>query len=481
MSYPVSFEQRHKQTQSLKQNQLLMMLPQMQQAITLLQSPILDLSQTINLEIERNPLIEMVEEVAEESLIERHDPEEVSIDHNDFEILKKLDEEYRDFFNQNDIKIRLGKSEEELKTYLDSSVVAPDTLYHHLQVQVQETFESDRDKALAELIIGSLDDGGLLATPLKELAALGQTDEKDMQRILSIIQDFDPPGVGARSVQECLLIQLRKRGKSGTYAERIVQDCYEELLQNKVPAIQKKMKLSASEIRTIIDEEIAKLDLHPGAIFSNIDESYIVPEAEITEEKGKLVVLINEDSIPRLRLNHKYVRMLDQKDLAPETREYIHQHMMSAKWLMKNVYQRNRTLKRLIEFLAEKQKDFLMDPCGELEPMYMLEVAEALDVHESTIARAVASKYVYTPRGLVSLRSMFTFSYKKEDGSEISSHTVREAIERIVQEEDKKKPLSDQKISEKLVEVGIPCARRTISKYRQELNIGNAQQRKLYN
>lgn len=480
MSYPISFEQRQKQVQSLKQNQLLMMLPQMQQAITLLQSPILELSQTINLEIDRNPLIEIVEEVAEERLAEQGDPEEVSIDHNDFEILKRLDEEYHDFFNQNEVKPRVTRKDEELKTFLDSSVVAPETLFHFLQVQVQESFETDREKKLAELIIGSLDEAGLLKAPLKELAVLGDSDEKEMARILAVIQDFEPYGVGARSIQECLLIQLKKYGKQGTYAERIIKECYDDLIHNKIPAIQKKLKIPPSDIRRIIETEIAQLDLHPGTVFSSMNESYIVPEAEIVQEGKELAVRINEESIPRLRLNHKYVKMLDQKNLSSETREFIYQHMMAAKWLMKNVYQRNETIKRILEYLIEKQKDYLVDPKGQLQPMYMLEVAEALDVHESTVARAVANKYIYTPRGMVSLRSMFTFSYKKPDGSQVSAHTVRKAIEQIIQEEDKQKPLSDQKISEKLEDLGMPCARRTISKYRQELNIGNTQQRRRY-
>jgi len=480
MSYPISFEQRQKQSQNLKQSQLLMMLPQMQQAISLLQSPILEMSQLIDMEIEKNPLIDMIEELAEERLKKSEDPEEVAIDHNDFEILKRLDDEYRDFFDQNDVKPRISKTDEELKAFLDNSVVTPETLFHYLQNQAAETFETGKEKELAELIIGSLDDRGLLETPLQELAVIGQCDLEEMERILFMIQEFEPYGVGARTVQECLLIQLRQYGKKGSPAEKIIQECYEELLQNKIPAIQKKLNLEPQEIGRIIENDIAPLDLHPGAIFSSPNESYIVPEAEICEEKGKLVVLINDDSVPRLRLNRKYLRMLEDNDLPTETREYIYQHMMSAKWLMKNVYQRNETIRRILEYLADKQKEYLINPLGELVPMYMLDVAEELDLHESTIARAVANKYIYTPRGMVSLRAMFTFSYKREDGKAISSQTVREAIARIVDAEDKNKPLSDQKISSKLKETGIPCARRTIAKYRQELNIGNAQQRRQY-
>lgn len=345
---------------------------------------------------------------------------------------------------------------------------------------MKNSFETDREKERAELVVGSLDEKGYLQTSLEELAALGQCSEQEMARILEVIQDFEPYGIGARSVQECLLIQLKKQGKQGTLAEQLVKDCYDELLHNKIPAIQKKMRLTPSDIQTIIEDDIAKLDLHPGAIFSSPNESYIVPEGEIKEENGKIEITINEESIPRLRINRKYLRMLDDKNIPAETREYICQHLVSAKWLMKNIFQRNDTLRRVLEYLSKHQREYLLNPDGELVPMFMLEVAEELDLHESTIARAVAGKYIYTPRGLVNLRSLFTFSYKKEDGSEISSMTVRDALERVIEGENKKKPLSDQKISEKLGERGIPCARRTIAKYRQELNIGNAQQRRQY-
>ncbi|NGX57649.1 MAG: RNA polymerase sigma-54 factor [Chlamydiae bacterium] len=480
MSYPIFFEQKQKLTQGLKQNQLLMMLPQMQQAISLLQSPIMEISQLIDCEIEKNPLIEIIEEVAEECLAERDDPEEVKIHHDDFEILKKLDEEYRDFFGQNELRPRISKTDEELKNYWDTSVIAPKTLYGNLMEQAGETFESEKEKALAELIIGSLDERGLLATSLEELSVLAEATVKELEAILLTIQEFEPYGVGARTTQECLLIQLKRYGKEGSLAEKIVQECYEELLHNKIPLIQKKLNISPDEIRQVIEKDIAQLDLHPGTCFIPMTESYIIPDGEIKEENGKLVVVINDDSIPSLRLNRKYMRMLDDEKLPQETKEYIYQHMLSAKWLMKNVYQRNETIKRILDYLSVKQIEYLRNPKGELIPMFMTEVAEELNLHESTIARAVANKYVNTPRGLISLRSMFTFSYKKQDGSEISSQSVRDAIQRIVEQENKQKPFSDQKISNLLEDTGIPCARRTISKYRRDLNIGNAQQRRKY-
>lgn len=478
MSFHLSFEQRQKQTQ--KQNQLLMLLPQMQQAITLLQAPVMEISQLIDTEIEKNPLIELIEEVAEERFDFRDDPEKVTIDHDDFEILKKLDDEYRDFFGQNEMAPRMSKTEEERKNYWDASVIAPKSLYSHLMDQAKETFDSKEDLELAELIIGSLDEKGLLATSLEELSVLAKVPVKKLESTLWAIQEFDPYGIGGRTIQECLLIQLRRYGKQGSPAEKIVKECYDELLHNKIPLIQKKLDLAPGEIRQIIDHDIAQLDLHPGASFIPRVDTYIIPDANIIEEDEGLKVIINDDSIPSLRLNRKYLRMLDEKNLPDETREYIHQHMMSAKWLMKNLFQRNETLKRILDYLVDKQSDFLKKNDGELIPMFMTEVAEELGLHESTIARAVANKYINTPRGLVSLRSMFTHSYKKEDGSEISSKTVREAIERIIHQEDKQKPLSDQKISDMLEEAGIPCARRTISKYRRAMNIGNTQQRRKY-
>jgi RNA polymerase sigma-54 factor len=480
MSYPLSFEFKQKQTQNLKQNQLLMMLPQMQQAISLLQAPVMEISQIIDAEMERNPILEAIEEYGEEENKEREDPEEVTVDHDDFEIMKKLDDEYRDFFEQSGSFQKPTKQDEERKLFLDNSIVASDTLYSHLLNQSHETFDAEKDIEIAELIIGSIDDRGFLETSVDEIAVMGGVSSDEVERVLKEIQTFDPFGVGARSTQESLLIQLKNMGKESSLAYKIIENHYDELLHNKIPAIQKKLGISYEKICRVMDEDIARLDLNPGSWYSIVNESTIVPDAAIREDEGKLALDINDDVIPPLRVNRKYLRMLSQDDLESSTKEYIHQHLMSAKWLIKNILQRNETISRILNYIMKAQKEFFLSPKGELVPMTMRDIAEDLDLHESTIARAVSGKYIDTPRGVLALRSLFTYSYQKQDGSDMSAQTVRDKIKKLIDEENKQNTLSDEMICRELKSMGIDCARRTIAKYRRDLNIGNAQQRRKY-
>jgi len=462
-----------------------MMLPQMQQAIQLLQTPVMELSQMIDMEMERNPLLDLHEESFEEVERTQEDEEReeqgVTIDDNDFEILKKLDEEYRDFFNQNLSQTEKRTSDEKkLRAFLDQNIRAEETLFSHLMGQAHESFETEEELRLAEMVIGSLDDSGFIGTDLEEIVLIAETDVESLKKVIAVIQEFDPVGVCAADIRESLLIQLEAQGKKDSLAYKIIETCYEELIHNHIPAVQKKLNEPVEAIQKAVHEEISRLDLHPGAWFSNPNKSYIVPDAQIELENEELIISINDESVPSLRLNPTYLKMLRKGSVNDETKEYIQQHVLSAKWLMKNLMQRNDTIRRILEYIVSKQREFLSDPEGELLPMTMLELAESLDLHESTIARAVSYKYVYTPRGLLGLRSFFTTGYVTVEGEEISNEKVKHELEKIIEEEDKSKPLSDEKISELLKKKGISCARRTISKYRRALNIGNAQQRKVY-
>lgn len=456
------------------------MMPKMQQAISLLQAPVLEISQIIDAEMEKNPMLEMIEEYGEETNKEDGDPKEVEVDHNDFEIMQKLDDEYRDFFDQSGSYQSKSRKEEQKKLFLEHSIIAPETLYGHLMNQSRETFETEKELQLAELIIGSLDHRGFLVTDIEEIAAMGNVAPYEVEDLLKEIQTFEPFGIGARSTKECLLIQLRNGGKKASLAYKIIEKYYDELLHNKIPYIQKKLNITYEQICQIMEEDIVRLDLQPGSWFSTTNESVIVPDARIREEEGELVLDINDDVIPPLRVNRKYLRMLSQQDLDLSTKEFIHQHLISAKWLMKNIHQRNETLSRILRFIMKSQKQFFIDPKGELVPMTMKDIAEELGLHDSTVARGVANKYIDTPRGVVPLRSLFSFSYQKQDGSELSAQTVREKMQKLIDQEDKKKPLTDERISQDLKVLGIECARRTVAKYRKDLKLGNAQQRRKY-
>lgn len=491
----MSMDLQSKQSHNIKQFQRLIMSPQMQQAIHLLQMPIQDLSTVIEAELEQNPVLEneddnpqidpdgesLETDIAEPSQNEEFRAEqELQFDEHDFEVIKRLDDEFRDYISDNSHTPSNNRDEEKLQLFLESSIRMSESLFEHLMHQARESFSTDEQLAMAESIIGNLDRSGFLHMPLAEIAALYHYEIADLRETLAAIQQFDPTGVGATSLQESLLLQLTALGKSHSLAYQIISQHYMDLLHNRIPAIQKSFKVSAEEINQAVTCDISRLDLHPGASYTRFDAISLVPDVTIIQEDEHLRVAVNNDSLPPLRINQSYMRMLYDETLNAETRDFIKNKMMSAKWLLRNLYQRNETIERIAESLAKRQANFFMEPSGSLVPLTMKTIAEELSLHESTIARAVSNKYLDSPRGIFPLRFFFTNAYTSEEGSDISSKTVRSLLKELIDGEDKAKPLSDEALSTAIKARGIPCARRTIAKYRRELNLGNTQQRRKF-
>lgn len=490
MDKTLSLQLQPTQKASLQQTQRLMMLPQMQQALAILQLPVLELAQAMELEMEQNPLLEFAltdanpgeeEQEPEETAFEELSERELTFEEKNFEVLKLLDEEFRDHFSQDEaLGTQRTTEEEKRKTYLDESMVRQESLREFLLKQSREFFSSSNDRALAELLIGSLDEHGFLATPLSELALLFEKKEEALARILKGLQTFDPPGIAARDLQDSLLHQLRRQGKEPSLAFTLVAEHWDDLLHHRLPLIAKKLACSPSMISQCISRDIAPLDLHPGKEHAQRYVQALTPDLIVRLEGDNLLVGVNEDPLPSFRFNRHYLRMLEDPSLSVEAKDFIKQKLCSANWLRRTVDQRQGTLQRIGEFLLKAQKDFFDLADGQLKPLTMKTVAEELGVAESTIARAVANKYLYSPRGMHALRSFFTHAYSTDKGQDISSRTVRDALEALIAQENKRKPLSDDALSHLLKEQGITCARRTIAKYRSELNIGNAQQRRAY-
>jgi len=441
-------------SQNVKQIQRLILSPQMQQALHLLQLPVLELNTMIEEELTQNPLLERGEE------------DETPVD-------------------MRETGTRGGSEQgDDLRSFIENTVAYEESLYDHLMTQARETFIAKKERELAQWLIGNLDADGLLTSSIEEIAALGGFSTEQLQPILEEIQTFDPPGVGARTRQEALLIQLRSVGKNDTLAFRIVEKHFDDVIHNRIPAIAKSLSRSAKEIRTTIAKEISLLDLHPGTNQSlghyRQVIQHITPDLIILYMDGRFSIEINDENLPHLRLNHAYLDMLSDASLPSETKSYIQEKIASGKWLMRNLHERNQTLYRIAEELVRSQTAFLSNPKGELIPMTMKAVSEKLELHESTIARAVAHKYISCPRGIFPLRSFFTHAYTTNEGENISSQTVKGLLRQIIAEEEKKRPLSDEAISSMIKERGIPCARRTIAKYRQELHIGNTAQRRIH-
>jgi RNA polymerase sigma-54 factor len=482
---PMSLNFNQKQTQSMKQLQRLMMSPQMQQALHLMQMPIMELSTAIDLEMEQNPVLEVFEdkptelETPEEE--ESNAEKELNFNEDQFEILKRLDDDFREHFAQSDSYTPYRTQEEEkLKSFLEQSLPQRETLYEHLFQLSRETFDSDEEMAMAEVLIGYLDHDGFITNPIGEIARLHDFSEPHLLQILKEIQTFEPHGVGASSLQESLLIQLRHLNQEQSVAYRIVAEHYEDLIHNRLPEIKKRLQCTMEEIKNAVHRTLAYLDFHPGKGYSSPMVPHIVPDVQIVEEDEKLRVEVNEDYIPTLRLNRRYLKMLDDPDVSKESKEFIKNKLLSAKWLLKNIDQRNETLFRVVSYLAEFQKSYFIEIEGKLHPLTMKQVADELGVHESTVARAVAQKYLDSPKGLISLRSLFTNAYLTDVGEEISSSTVKDALRTIIDEENKKHPFSDEKLSQLLERRGIHCARRTVAKYRTQMQIGNTAQRREY-
>lgn len=480
--YTISLEQKLKVKQ--KQTQHLMMTPKMQQAIQLLQLPLMELSQVIEQELEKNPLLEF-EEVQGDTVEEKAEVEtpekEMEFNERQFDLLRQLDDEFRDHLAESgSFNPKPNSDDEKLRTYLESSLFAEPTLYDHLMAEAREAFSNEKDLELAEILIGYIDDQGFIKTPPNEIADCFSKKIKDVERILTIIRTFDPIGIGAANVQEALLTQLKCQNKTNSNAYKIVELYFDDLLHNRLPLIQKKLKLSYEDLHEIIEKELSKLEFHPLSSFSSAPAPTLIPDIILKAEGETFISEVNDFNLKPLRINRKYFKMLDDESISLETKTFIKEKLLSATWLMKNISQRGETLAKIANFIGEYQKDFFSSPEGALTPLIMKSVATELELHESTIARAISNKYIETPRGIFPFRHFFSKAYIDEDGKDVSAKTIGHHISTLIKNEDKSKPLSDEALSNKIRVLGITCARRTIAKYRTQLKLGNAQQRRHY-
>jgi len=473
-------QQRRDQSQAMtqKQHQLLMMLPEMQQSLQVLQYPVMELALYLEEELIQNPLLES-ESIDEEVEIEAtpSDDGELDFEKEDFSVVDTLDEVFEDFFKETWSQVAF--KDEKKEDWIDK-IPASTSFNESLMAQGREVFLDPTSQEIASFIIGSLNKSGLLDCSIEEVAALTEKSFRQVEDVLRIIQTFDPPGVGAKNVQEALLIQLERVEKGKTTSATIIADYYDDLLHNRIPSIAKGLALTEREVIALIEKDILPLSLAPSSSQGSDHAAPIIADALIWDEGGHLLIEMNDEPLPKLFFSLRYLKMINDESLSQEIKDYLKEKLFHAKHLMKNVFLRESTLRRILDYLIKVQGEFLRYPEGSLVPLSMADLAGELSLHESTIARAVQGKYIYAPRGMVLLRSLFTVKYMKEDGSEISASTIRSAMKKLISEEDKSHPLSDQKISLLLKDQGIACARRTIAKYRGQLAIGNTQERRKY-
>jgi RNA polymerase sigma-54 factor len=406
----------------------------MQQALYVLQLPVLELAEWLQAEIEQNPVLTTEEEnEGEENAVEPAEQAELDFEENSFEALEALDS--REFFGEIE-----GPKREPEAFYRPS-------LFEHLMEQARLAFRTGEELKQAEWIIGNLDERGFF------------TGAEASAVILEKIQSFDPPGIAARSLQESLLIQLRLKGKAEELAYRVVEKHFEDLIHNRLPLVQKSLGCTPEELKAAIHEEIASLNLQPAGCLPSSPLPSLTADLILTKEDESWSVEINDEWLPKFRLVEG---ASDGKYLA------------AARWLRRNLEKRQATLKAIAHYLIKTQGAYLSGDSQDLLPMTMEEVGKAVGLHESTIARAVAHKYLSCPRGLVSMRSFFTAALAEG----VSNQAVKHLLEQIIADENKSRPLSDQALSLKIAQKGIPCARRTVTKYRCALKIPSASQRR---
>ncbi len=474
----------------LKLSQKLIMTPQLQQAIKLLQLSRLELVQSVAQELIENPVLEELqpEESAEESpegedttALDTPQPAEALAEpapeqeqaqelKSDLELGPQWDEYLNELGDGRDY----GSAEaddKELPSY-DQTLTRLPSLSDHLSWQLHLSIAEPVLVKSGEWIIGNLDDDGYLRATLEELAQQSGHPPAVMGRALELIQTFDPVGVGARDLRECLLIQVRQLDLEGTLVEKIVQTHLPDLEKRKYPNIAKVLGVTIQEVMEASQVIIHELEPKPGRPYLPSDTNYVVPDVYVIKVEDRYVIQLNDEGLPRVRINPYYRKLLNRKESIDKvTKEYVEERLRSAQWLIKGMEQRNKTIYKVAESIVKFQRDFLDQGITLLKPMVLKDVAEDISMHESTISRVTTNKYMHTPQGIFPMKYFFTTGFAAGTGAEISSLTVKDAIQKMIREEDLATPLKDQQIVDALKARGIDIARRTVAKYREELRI----------
>ena len=451
-------------TLNLQQTQKLIMTPELRQAITILQLGMLDLTQYIREEVTQNPVLELKEDAPEEDAAQtdgRDEPDwiEYFSDCSDLGYVRPVRDDDRlpfDRFKQKD-----------------------PTLHEHLTWQLCLAPLSDREREIGEFLIGNIDDNGYLCCTLEDVSAYFGIGKREVEEVLEVIQTFDPVGVGARNLRECLTIQIDYLGCTDRLVRGIVDSYLEDLAAGRLSRIAEGLGCSVRDVQRAADL-IRTLDPKPGRRYAGSgDTNYIIPDIIVERVCGEYVIIVNDALLPRLSINHYYRKLLKEgKD--SETKRFLENRLNSALWLLRSIEQRRLTLYRVMESIVKIQKDYFDYGPRCLKPMTLRQVAEMVGVHESTVSRAVANKYVQTPHGVTAVRDFFNSGLSNSAGESVSSTAIKRMLRELIASEDPSNPLSDQKIAALFAKRGISISRRTVTKYREEIGICSSNKRRRY-
>ncbi|HUP52575.1 MAG TPA: RNA polymerase factor sigma-54 [Longimicrobiales bacterium] len=497
-----SFNQKLYQSAQLRQE--MRINPRLYQAMELLYMPLLDLEQHMKQELAENPFLEMTEaDVQQEVELKEDTKDEPLGDDVDWE------EILLDGFD-----VGGRRQQYEHREYFEPTPVASKDLHDHLNEQLRLLSLSERELRLGEEIIGDIDDSGMLAcdleeavrgvnewldevcpTVVKQAEAIEDEEERaselreiedvfrpytvaEAERMLEVIQALDPPGVGARDVRESILIQLEQRDEANSITYKIVAEHFDALINHRWADIARDLSISPREVQDAADQ-ISRLDPKPGLKYSVSPEQYVVPDLIVEKIDGEYMVFANDTSLPRLRISQSYREVAkDKSKFTGENKEFIASKLNSANWMIQAIEQRRQTMLKVMNFIVDRQRDFFERGVQYLKPLTLREVADHIEMHESTVSRVTNKKYVQTPRGVYSLKYFFSSGLSTVGGDDLSARAVRDKIKNMVAEEDPKKPLTDQAIVTRLKSDGVKIARRTVAKYRDQMGILPARMRK---
>lgn len=466
---------------NLEQTQKLVMTPELRQAIVILQLSTLELAEYLQQEVLENPVLEIKEEGEEKEEPELKEVLDVK-EQTDAKDEKEFDLDWQEYFQDgSDLGyIRAPKEHDKEEFSYENFLAEAPTLQEHLLFQLHLSPLDTNQMQVGEFLIGNMDDHGYLRTTVEEVSQYFAIPVEDVLEVLKVIQGFDPPGVGARDITECLLIQLEQRENVNPEAKIIVEKYLADLAAGRLNKIARELNMDVLQVQYVSDL-IKTLDPKPGRKFgSTNDVRYIVPDVVVERVGGEFIVLVNDTSGPRLGINPLYQAMM-HKDARcdEETKRFIENKLNAAAWVIKSIEQRRLTLYRVVNCIVDFQKEFFEKGIKYLKPLNLKQVADVLGMHESTVSRATANKYIQTPQGVFELKFFFASGVDTAAGT-TSAESIKRTIQELIRDEDPKKPYTDQQITNILTMRGIKISRRTVAKYRDELAIPSTAKRKRY-
>jgi len=487
----------------------MVLAPQLQQSLALLQAPTLELKALVEQELQQNPVLEEVmdqdmelrevkpdndeaetpaaqvdlaeppEDVKFDAATEKNSDAPVDDFQAEFDKLLQLDQEWRDHFSQSNVGSRVSAEDEEKRQFMFDSLTVETSLAEFLMEQVRESSLTEEQQAIAELIVGNIDEHGYLKASVDELAASTNLPFEKVSEVLKVVQSFDPPGVGSADLRQCLMTQLERADRQDTLEYRIVRDYMDALGKRRIPEIARGTGSDVEAVQAAMGR-ISRLEPRPGRAFQPEVNQYILPEVFVQKNGEDYAVTTNDEHIPHLRISNVYKDLMAAGENNAEVKNYIREKIRAGKFLIKSLHQRQTTILNIGKEIVKRQREFMDKGVAHLKPMTMAQVAEVVGVHETTVSRAVSAKYIQTPQGVFEMKFFFTAGLQTANGEGVSNTSVKDMVAEIFKGESPAKPLSDQEVVKMLSAKGITIARRTVAKYRDELGILPSNLRKVY-